>query len=93
MKYAYLSGCGSLESVGTGAGALMAKFDMEAAYRMVPVHPEDRWLLGMLWKGKLFVDKTLPFGLRSAPKMYSAVADAMQWILTQEGVATIHYLG
>ena len=36
----------------------MAKFDKEAAYRTVPVHLEDRWLLGMLWKDKLFVDTT-----------------------------------
>ena len=30
-----------------GAGTLLAKFDVEGAYRTVPVHPEDRWLLGM----------------------------------------------
>ena len=31
----------------SGKGALLAKFDVEGAYRTVPVHPEDRWLLGM----------------------------------------------
>ena len=30
-----------------GKGALMAKFDVESAYRNVPVHPSDRYLLGM----------------------------------------------
>ena len=30
-----------------GQGSLLAKFDVEGAYRTVPVHPEDRWLLGM----------------------------------------------
>jgi len=30
-----------------GPGALMAKFDVEAAYRNVPVHPSHRVLLGM----------------------------------------------
>ena len=30
-----------------GTGAKIAKFDVESAYRTVPVHPEDRWLLGM----------------------------------------------
>ena len=60
-----------------GAGTLMAKFDVEGAYCTVPVHPEDRWLLGMKWEDKLYVDKALPFGLRSAPK---------------EGVDVIHYL-
>ena len=31
-----------------GKGALMAKFNLKAAYRNVPVHPDDRWLLGMV---------------------------------------------
>ena len=33
--------------LGKGPGALLAKFDVESAYRVVPVHPADRWLLGM----------------------------------------------
>ena len=40
-----------------GKGALMAKFDLKAAYRNVPVHPDDRWLLGMVWEDQLFVDR------------------------------------
>ena len=28
-------------------GALMAKVDIKNAYRLLPVHPEDRLLLGM----------------------------------------------
>ena len=58
----------------------------------MPVHPEDRPLLGMAWKGKLFVDTALPFGLRSAPKIFSAVADALQWILAANRVESLHYL-
>ena len=30
-----------------GRGALLAKMDIQQAYRMVPVHPDDRALLGM----------------------------------------------
>ena len=60
-----------------GQGALLAKFDIASAYRMVPVHPEDRPLLGMRWRGELLVDGALPFGLRSAPKLFTAVADAL----------------
>ena len=29
-----------------GRGALLVKFDIKSAYRNVPVHPDDRWLLG-----------------------------------------------
>ena len=33
-----------------GRVALMAKIDIEAAYRLFPVHPHNRPLLGMEWK-------------------------------------------
>ena len=50
-------------------------------------------MLGMRWEGALFVDSVLPFGLRSAPKIFSAVADAVEWILKQGGVRfAVHYL-
>ena len=61
--------------------------------RNIPVHPTDRYLLGVQWKGELYIDKVLPFGLRSAPIIFSAVADALQWIVQQRGVEFIfHYL-
>lgn len=75
-----------------GRGTNLAKFDIESAFRIIPVHPDDRKLLGMEWKGKLFVDTALPFGLRSAPKIFNTVADAMQWIFEQEGIESLHYL-
>ena len=47
----------------------------------------------MQWEGKVYVDKVLPFGLRSAPKLYNAVADALLWILSRfDGADGIHYL-
>ena len=36
-----------------GRGALMAKVDIKSAFRIVPVHPKDRRLLGMRREGKL----------------------------------------
>ena len=50
-----------------GRGTLLAKFDVESAYRIIPVHPNDLYLLGMQWQGNYVVDITLPFGLPSAP--------------------------
>ena len=60
-----------------GEAPLLSKLDIKSAYRMVPVHPDDRHLLGMRWRGNLYVDTTIPFGLRSVPKVFSAVADAL----------------
>ena len=39
-----------------GPGALMAKFDVEAAYHNIAVHPDDRYLLGTKRCGQFFVD-------------------------------------
>ncbi len=47
-----------------GRGAMLAKFDVQGAFRTVPVHPEDHWLLGMRWQGNTYVDKVLPFRRR-----------------------------
>jgi len=70
-----------------GKGTVMTKFDIKSAYRIVLVYPADRRMLGMIWQGKVYVDTVLPFGLRSAPKIFTAVADALQFILQEKGVA------
>ena len=76
-----------------GKGALLAKMDVKSAYRIVPVHPQDRLLLGMKWKGMVYVDTRLPFGLRSAPKIFTAIADAVEWCFQDRGVQHVyHYL-
>ena len=76
-----------------GTGCSLAKFDLSSAYRRVPVHPLDQPLLGLTWDGTTYIDKALPFGLRSAPKTFSAVADAIAWaIMTQGTSGFIHYL-
>ncbi len=49
----------------------MAKIDIQHAYRNVPVHPDDRHLLAMRWKDEILIDKVLPFGLRSAPFIFT----------------------
>lgn len=77
-----------------GPGAIQAKFDLEAVYRIVPVHPQDRLLLDVVWQDKLFVDKALPLGLQSAPKLFNALADALLWIMGPHVVKYApHYLG
>lgn len=71
----------------------MAKFDLKAAYRHIPVHLYDRGFLGMEWKGGLYLDAALPFGLRSAPAIFNAVAEALAFIIRQRGVDGMdHYL-
>ena len=79
--------------VNLGRGSLMAKIDVASAYRIIPVHPEDRYLLGMSWNNQLYVDMQLPFGLSSAPILFNAYADGLEWILRSRGITSmLHYL-
>ena len=66
--------------------------DITQAYRMILVHPEDRYQLGVQWEGVINVDKTLLFGLGSAPLISSAVADALQWMMLRRGKLIEHYV-
>ena len=76
-----------------GKHCLLAKIDIEAAFRNIPVHPDDCHLLGMQWRDQLFVDTVLPFGLRSAPKIFNNVADALQWAAKHAGISYLeHFL-
>lgn len=76
-----------------GPGTFLAKMDVKNAFRLLPVHPADRHLLAMKWGNKIFIDTCLPFGLRSAPKLFNLLADLLSWVLELSGASpTIHYL-
>lgn len=66
---------------------------IKSAHRVVPVHPQDRPLLGVHWQGAVHIDAMLPFGLHSAPKIFMALADALQLVLQDRGVTFFwHYI-
>ena len=72
-----------------GPDALLAKIDIAHAYRNVPVHPSDRRLPAMQWDGSIFIDTVL----RSAPKIFSALANTLEWIFRHNEVShVLHYL-
>ena len=79
--------------ISSGRGTLLlAKIDIKSAFRLIPVHPADRHLLAMEWKGDVYIDTCLPFGLRSAPKLFNVLADLLEWILRHHGVSfLLHY--
>ena len=75
-----------------GKGAMLAKLDLKSAYHIVPIYPQDRPLLAVRWEEEVLLDGALPFGLRSAPKLFTAIADALMWVMQQCGVTQVlHY--
>jgi hypothetical protein len=63
-----------------GKGAVMMKRDLKAAFRHIPINPCDYWLLIFKWDGKYYVDMFLPFGLRTAPRIFNLFAEALHWV-------------
>jgi hypothetical protein len=72
-------------------GSLLAKMDIKEAYHKIPVHPQDCHQLAVRWKGVTYVYKVLPFGLRSSAIIFSAVADALQWLMERWGAKHIYH--
>ena len=76
-----------------GPNTLLAKIDIKNVFRLLPVHPADRHLLAMEWNKHLYIDTCLPFGLRSAPKLFNILADFVTWIAEERGVSlSLHYV-
>ena len=70
-------------------GMLLAKININSAFRLLPVHPADRHLLSMKWNKQIFINTCLPFGLRSTPKLFNVLADLLSWILEQQQVTPV----
>ena len=77
----------------SGKDTMLAKLNIKSAFWLLPFHPADRHLLGMRWKDQIYIDHCIPFGLRSAPKLFNILADLLAWIAQNAGVSyLIHYL-
>lgn len=63
-----------------GRGAWLIKLDVEAAYKQVPVRPEDWHLLGFEFEGKFYYERVLPFGLRSSCRLWELFAAALHFM-------------
>jgi len=76
-----------------GRGCLLAKFDIKDAFKLIPVRPNLQLALGMFIFGYYFVERVLPFGLKSAPAIFEWFSSAIEAIIKFKGINTFfHYL-
>ncbi|XP_046337870.2 uncharacterized protein LOC124119423 [Haliotis rufescens] len=77
-----------------GPNALLAKFDVKSASRMMPVHPQDFELLGLCFQGKYYFDKCLPFGCSISCSVFEKFSTFLQWCVQQKlpNGQLMHYL-
>ncbi|PJE77719.1 hypothetical protein CI610_03354 [invertebrate metagenome] len=64
-----------------GKGALMAKTDIENAFRIIPIHPQDHNLLGMKVGEHYYYDKVLPMGCSISCRLFEEFSTALHWVL------------
>jgi hypothetical protein len=64
-----------------GPGTLIAKADIESAFRILPVSPLDYNKLGICWRDEFYFDKRLPMGASISCSTFEELSRALQWIL------------
>ena len=60
-------------------GCFLAKTDISAFFRYIPLDPADWELMAFRWGGRLFVDTRLNFGQRNAPEVAFRVSMVVLW--------------
>ena len=77
-----------------GVGAEMAKCDVQAVFRLLPVNPLDFDLLGLYFQGAYYVDRALPMGCSISCSAFERFSTFVEWKLrSRVGCnSTAHYL-
>ena len=71
----------------------LGKMDVESAFRIIPICPQDRPLLGFHWEGKFYMDAVLPMGCSSSCQIFETFSTALEWIAkTKLGAAGVVHM-
>ena len=77
-----------------GRDSFLVKLDIESAFRLIPLHPDDFSLMGMQHQGRYYVDKALPFGCSSSCAIFEKFATFLEWGAKKVAMSEnlVHYL-
>ena len=73
-------------------GGFMISFDLESGYHHIGVHEDSQRYLGFQLAGRYFYCAALPFGLSTAPRVFTKVMRALVAHLRGQGVRCLPYL-
>jgi Reverse transcriptase (RNA-dependent DNA polymerase) len=73
-------------------GDWMVKIDLKDAYFTVPVASEHQKFLRFVWRGNFFQYVCLPFGLCSAPRVFTKILKPVIAWLRAQGIRLVIYL-
>ena len=73
-------------------GDFLLTTDMKDGYFHIPIHQESQKFLRFVFQGKVFQFRALPFGLSTAPQVFTRVIAFLGRLLRLRGVRVILYL-
>ena len=76
----------------SGSKSFMAKTDIEKAFRLLPLKPEQYHLFCFQWKGLFYHEKVLAMGARSSCQLFQKFSSALAFIAKKHGIDVVHYL-
>ena len=68
------------------------KIDLQDAYFHVPIHPSSRKYLRFAFENKVYQFQVLPFGLNTAPQVFTRLGHTVTGYLHRQGISVIPYL-
>ena len=88
FKFEGLSDLADLAEKGDHA----VSFDLTSGYYHVGLHPRTRTYTGFCWKGEYYQYNCLPFGMKSAPWVFSKVMRELVMYWRRSGISVLPYL-
>ena len=73
-------------------GDYVFKIDLQDAYFHVPIHPSSRNYLRFAFENKVFQFRVLPFGLNTAPQIFTRLGHTVTGYLHRLVISVIPYL-
>jgi len=73
-------------------GCWAATIDLEDAYLHIPIHPDHRRFLAFRYKQVSYRFRALPFGLSTAPRVFTRVTRSILAFLRMKGITVFAYI-
>ena len=70
----------------------MASMDLKDAYFLIPIHQKYKKFLKFVFNGKLYEFNVVPFGISSAPYLFTKLLKSVAQYLRSRGFISVFYL-
>ena len=79
--------------ISVGSQAFLAKTDIQSAFRLIPIHPNQYHILCFKWDDDFYYDRCLPMGARSSCQIFEEFSSALHFIMNKQKIRyLVHYL-